>query len=544
MLAVNCGGIPVDDWKGESQEKPERTFAFNRPGPMAVDKRGDLWIVQLGNDFPVGQLQAAKYPAAVKCYTADGKFTGRQITDVVNPRAVAYDASRDEIIVGDNGPDLNVRIYSGLATKPMLARTFGAKGGIYAGKHPGKVIDETAGGAARFAGIAGVGVDRTGNLYVGGGFQGTDLRSFSPAGKLSWEVHSLMFCCTYDFDPASDGTEIYGTYNHLHLDLDQAAPGKEQRYAGYNWHWQRFGEPDRPSNSQAILRRLGKNKQLIMYTTSQGDVGEVKIYRYEGEMAIPAGGVVDNRTAFWCDLNGDGRVQSNEVIKMATGLYPTGVSVDSRGDMWVVCTATDGSFMRHFTCKGLTAAGVPIYSGTKGVGYEDVRLPEEGGKVNGWGMASRVDYNADEDRLIAYYPEVPRKGENDKAVPEYVMARYDNFRKSGGTRKWKVRGLRPESDPEYFMYEVNVFPYSGYMGLQACGNYVFFAYLFGEIHVFDINTGKLVEILSPGPEVNGQGAWEDASMGLRVTKTKSGEYLVFTENSGWGGKNHFYRWKP
>jgi hypothetical protein len=45
-----------------------------------------------------------------------------------------------------------------------------------------------------------------------------------------------------------------------------------------------------------------------------------------------------------------------------------------------------------------------------------------------------------------------------------------------------------------------------------------------------------------GPEVNGQSAWEDAAMGLRAFKRKNGEYLIFTENSGWGGKNNLFRW--
>jgi hypothetical protein len=124
------------------------------------------------------------------------------------------------------------------------------------------------------------------------------------------------------------------------------------------------------------------------------------------------------------------------------------------------------------------------------------------------------------------------------------MARYDHWSRGNRKSRWKVRGLRPETDGDYFMYEVNLFPYSGYMGLQIAGDYIFFAYLFGEVHVFDLKTGKLVEVLSPGPEVNGQSAWEDASMGLRAFKTSAGEYLIFTENSGWGGKDNFYRWRP
>jgi hypothetical protein len=33
-------------------------------------------------------------------------------------------------------------------------------------------------------------------------------------------------------------------------------------------------------------------------------------------------------------------------------------------------------------------------------------------------------------------------------------------------------------------------------------------------------------------------------MGIRAFKRTNGEYLVFTENSGYGGRSNFYRRKP
>lgn len=548
-LAINCGGEPLKDaqgdWKGESQEQPERGFPFERPGPMVFDRRGDLWIIRRSEDIPLHAWARGKYPAAVICVHPDGRPTGREIIDVVNPGALAYDAAHDRLLVGENGLDMNVRVFGGLASRPVLVRTFGQKGGLLGGRQPGLVRDPQAGGDARFAGIAGLGVDRAGNLYVGGGQQGTDLRAFRPDGKLAWEVHSLMFCCTYDVDPASDGAELYGTYNHLHMDLGRTASGRLETYMGYNWDLRRFGEPDRPSNSQAILRRLGKENRLFMFTTAQGNVGEVKIFRYDGEIAVPAGGVMEkDHSRFWCDLNGDGKVQPDEVVKMASPLDPTGFTVDSKGDMWVVVTSTSGSFLRHFRFKGVNAKGVPIYTGGKGPDCKDVPLPEEGEKTNGWGMASRVDYDADHDILIAFMPKVARAGENDRSPAQYVLARYDGWSKGNRKSTWKVPMLRPETDPDYFMYETNQFPYSGYMGMQICGDYIFFAYLYGEVHVFDLKTGILAEVISPGPEVNGQTAWEDATMGLRAFRRKNGEYLIFTENSGWGGKDNLYRWRP
>lgn len=542
VFAVNCGGPPVGDFKGESPELLARNFPFERPGPMTIDARGDLWIIQRGNDFPIGVGTIAKYPAAIKCCKTDGTFTGRAITDVVNPRAVAYDSASDQLLVAENGPDLNLRIYTGLTTAPTLARTFGAKGGIYSGATPGRVHDPDAGGWARFAGVSGVGVDAQGNLYVGGGFQGSDLRQFGADVSLRWMLHSLVFCNTYDVDPDSDGTEIYAPYNHVQLDLSRSEPGQEQKYVGYNWDLRRFGEPARAGGSQAIVRRAGAERRLIMVTTGQGAIDDVRIYRYDGEIAIPAGRVGANE--IWIDSSGDGKEQPGEITPMAPSLTITGVCVDSRSDLWVASSGTDGSFMRHFKFQGLDPHGVPIYSAAKGGGYEDVRFPEEGGTVSAWGMGCRLDYDAARDIMVVLYPAVARKGESDKSAPQYFLARYDNWSRGNRAPKWKFKALRPETDPDFFMYEKDLFPYSFYSNMQIAGRYLFMAFIFGEIHAFDLDTGKLVEILSMGPEVNGQSAWEDAAMGLRVFRRNNGEYLIFTENSGWGGKNNFFRWKP
>jgi hypothetical protein len=438
-----------------------------------------------------------------------------------------------------------VRFYDKLDSKPALARTFGEKGGIYSGKNPGLVNNPASGGFARFAGISGVGVDAKGNLYVGGGFQGSDLRMFTPDGKFGWMLNSLMFCNTYDVDPASDGADIYGTYNHLKLDLSQTGPGKEQKYVGYNWDIGKYGEPVRAGSSQSIVRRLGDDKKLVMFTSGQGQVGDINIYRYDGEIAIPAGGTRDSGKNLWSDSNGNGKEDADEIVKMESEIsWITSLCVDSKGDIWAGNARTDGCFMRHFTFKGINDKGVPLYSGVKGEGYEDVRFPEEGDKTNAWGMSCRMDYDADRDIMVAFYPAVPRTGEGDTSPAQYFMGRYDNWSKGNRVPKWKVKAFTPWTDPDYFMYEINPYQYGGYMGIQVAGDYLFMAYIHGEIHVFDLNTGKLVEMLTMGPEVTGQSAWEDAAMGLRAFKCKNGEYLIFTENSGWGGKCNFFRWKP
>ena len=127
---------------------------------------------------------------------------------------------------------------------------------------------------------------------------------------------------------------------------------------------------------------------------------------------------------------------------------------------------------------------------------------------------------------------------------KYFTARYDNWSKGNRKPTWKHRTFSPETHPDYYMYEVGSRDHSAYMGLQMAGDYLFIAHVFGEIHVFDLKTGELAEILAMGPELAGSSAWEDSAMGLRAFKRKNGEYMIFTPNGGWAGKNNFIRWTP
>ncbi len=551
LFAVNCGGPPVDGFEGESQELSDRAFAVERPGPMIFDQRGDLWIIQRGNDFPIGGLPRAKYPAAVRCYRPDGAFTGREIADVVNPRGLGYDAANDRLLVAENGPDLNVRFYGSLDAQPVLVKTFGAPGGIYAGRHPGRVYDPEAGGHARFQGVAGVGVDARGNLYVGGGFSGTDLRKFRPDGKLEWMLNSLIFCNTYDVDPDSYGADIYATYNHLKLDLSKTAPGSEQTFFGYNWDLRRFGAPERVGNSQSIVRRLGPNRDLFMFTTGQGDIQDVNIYRKDGELWIPCGSIRERGKRLWIDANGDGIETDGESTPLEGRLnWITGVDVDDCGDIRVVVSvAGRGSHLGHLAFLGLNEHGVPLYNGAEGQGLEVLRAPEEGGTVNAWGMALRLAYSRERDLMVLRYPAEARtkdeKGEY--PPPRYFLAAYDRWSKGNRTPLWKQLEPTPGTHPRWFMFEAEPGPYNlftGIMGMQIAGDYLFAADLWGQVFAFDLATGNLVELFAVGPEMGGRSAWEDAAMGLRAFRRKNGEYLIFTENSGWGGKNNFFRWKP
>ena len=219
--------------------------------------------------------------------------------------------------------------------------------------------------------------------------------------------------------------------------------------------------------------------------------------------------------------------------------------VDQRGDLWLdlVVAGVPGCSLRHMRLLGMNAHGVPLYGIAKG-DYDDMPYPKENGMpANGWGNGGKVDYDSDTDVMILTGP---AKDRAEKDSPVQYMARYDKWSTGNRTARWVVTLPNPDNTNEPdFMYSGR--PYGlafQSMGMAVAGDKIFIASLWGEVWVYDALTGVREAILSPGPEVSGNGAWEDATKGLTAFRTKAGEYLIFTENSGFNGKANFYRWKP
>jgi len=227
-FALNCGGSKVGDFSSDVAE--QSSFDFDRPGPIQVDKSGNLWIIQQAAEFPIAGKTEFPFKGAIKCYTPGGKFTGRQITDVVSPIDIALDPTNGNLLVAEGGPDQNIRIYGALETTPKLVKTFGAKGGIWSGNTPGLLNDPKAGGAARFYRISAIGVDGKGNIYVNSSGSGTDLRAYAPSGEMLWKLQALHFVDCGDFDPDSDGADLYTPYKHYTMDYSKSVPGSEWSY--------------------------------------------------------------------------------------------------------------------------------------------------------------------------------------------------------------------------------------------------------------------------------------------------------------------------
>ena len=543
-VAVNCGGAAVGGFKSEVYEVPSKEFAFDRPGPMAADKRGDLWIIQESSDFHgPAAVDAPHLAGSIKYLHPDGTSAGKDITDVENPTSVAYDSTLDRLLVTDNGPAQNVRIYSGLTTGVKLASLFGARGGIYAGAVPGRLFDATVGGWARLYQPNAIGIDGQGDIYVNCSGSGTDLRKYTPAGQIVWKVQALHFVDCGDFDPDSDGMSVFTPFKHDRIDYSNTAPGGEWSYVGHNWNALKYGPEQRGGGSSAVVRRLGPKRTLIMYTSGQGSAGYIGIYRFDGDTAVPCGqiGDVGGKSAIWIDANGDGKQSPEEISTAAHVGAVWTFNVDNKGDVWIVYGGAT-FILHHLVFKGLNAIGAPIYDDNKG-DYEDIAYPSTGLGSRPWGQIGRVVYDSDRDVMYLMGPAVDRV--SDKVNTMSYIARYDNWSKGNRTARWVTRLADPSTDVN-FMY-TGAMPYGlayQYEAFDVAVDKVFVAEMWGPVHVYDATTGKLDLLMNNSPEVSGCDAWEDENMGIRATKRANGEYVVIEENSGFRAKDNLFRWKP
>src|SRR5262249_40224593 len=129
------------------------------------------------------------------------------------------------LIVTDNGPDQQLLFFAVEMPTAKLADTFGERGGMFAGPHPGRV------GPFRLAGPSGAGFDAAGNLYVACNVPrgGMVVRAFSPQKALKWQALGLEFLDVADSLPGANGRDLFTADDRYTLD-PSAAPGR-----GWSW---------------------------------------------------------------------------------------------------------------------------------------------------------------------------------------------------------------------------------------------------------------------------------------------------------------------
>ncbi|MGJ5672426.1 MAG: hypothetical protein ACR9NN_02195 [Nostochopsis sp.] len=481
--------------------KEIRSFKVTNPSKIALDKKGNLWIIRAKNQ--IGH------------YSPTGKQLPGAITSVAQPSAIAVD-NKNRLLVADNGPRQQVLIYD-IANKPKQVGTFGTQGGVYSGNR-GEI------GALKFYGLSGVGTDAGGNIYVSNvGFNrsGVDLRKLSASGKLQWQLLGLQFLDTADADVGTDGANVFTKDEHFIMDYSKDS-GKEWQYKGYTLDRFRYPNDARlhTTPTAAFVRRL-QGKRLL-YLSSEMMSERLLMYRFDGEIAVPCGifskGKEDwlaneptNSSWIWIDANGDGSPQAKEY--QATGEKDDSVwgwEIDNKGDVW---QAAEDGYIKHYRFGGLNAHGCPVYS-TKTVQKTPMPQPFK--------TITRIRYFPEQDAMyLSGYTSDRPNIDGDWGLVGTEIIRYDNWNKAKKIR-WRIA----------LPYEVKRDPKLHMKAMDVAGNRVFAASSkTPDVFVYDTTTGKQVQQLKPGPEVGSKVGWVDIPFGIRAFRRSNGEYLVFVEEN-------------
>ncbi|MFE3906961.1 hypothetical protein ACFXPY_43745 [Streptomyces sp. NPDC059153] len=523
-----------------------RSWSVNKPGAVAIDADGGIWVVENitrdTNDGHFWHVDSAR-PARILHFSN----TGTALPGTINgpagdwiPTSLAIDVHGD-LLVGDNGPLRQVHTYGNLSGTPVLARSLGLAGGIGAGT-PGRNI------ADKFFGITGVGGDSAGNVYVAMCEFGSWIRKFDPLGNLVWQLQGSAFVDAADFDPQSDGLDIYTKQCHYRIDVTKP-PGRDVAWRGYSLDSVKYPQDARlfltgHQHHAASPTLVRKNGSLYMYITGMYS-SHLLIYRFEGEIAKPSGAFFKQHWTgddptwppyqpaqgewIWRDLSGNGAFEAGEYLQTGTGQNSPGNCwvwfVDTNGDVWEGGDRT----LRRFPLQGFDTQGNPIYDYASMV---TVPLPAPFTTVR------RLHYDVAGDVMYmsGYTPTAPFENAYWKEAGK-VLARYDRWSTGNRTATWTM--LLP--------WDTAATPGVTTVGLAWAGDYIFTVGVQtrGQVWVWRAGDGSAVGSWLPGSNVGGvtRTGWVDIPYGISAVRRSTGEYLVNVEDDLFN-KVLLYRWVP
>jgi len=473
----------------------KRAFPLAGAGRLACDAGGKLWV-----GLAEGVVQ----------YTPDGTPTGKRIP-AVHAGALTVDA-KGRLLVADDDRRQQVIVYDLAGVQPREVATLGERGGVFAAPRRGAMGDN------RLLNLNGVGVDAAGNVYVSGGGM---LRSYTSDGKLRWHLECTQFCTCADFDPATDGKDIYTGAHHYAAVAGQPA-GKDWQWRGYTADALRFPEAT-SGGGQILLRRI--NGHLLRYTIGES----LLVHRQEpgSEIFIPCGMYYQReykgtwRPAaapkagrfYWCDGNGDGQIDALEMSQPPAQRPVSHESfnsyVDDNGGIW---EPQDRWGVRYLPLKSISPDGVPVYDFTAEVWF---KRPAEFIQV------LRAVYLPATDTmyLAGNTWDHPSLGNESWGQCGREVIRYDDWSKL--TRRVHCRMPFPDD-------AVNIHA----IAIAASANRLFAGEMETSVlFTYDTQTGKLLGIIEPDADLVGGVGWIDIDSGIRAFTRKNGEVLLLVEDS-------------
>lgn len=485
------------------------------------DAQGRRWKLRVDYTDPKHQ-EWEFIPRDITCDDQPVTFPG-----LFQPTALAL-ARDGTLMVADSGTGPRQQVLFFDVTQrdaPQLVRTFGDYGGIGSGI-PGQITP------TKFWGIRGIGMDAQTNLYVAQSEMGSVLRSFTPDGKLRWQVYGPFFCDVACADPSNDALDVWGIQERFAMDWSKP-PGQQATWVSYTLDRTRFPEDPRGLMHVKQQGEHGLTSPQMVYLKGRRFLfvggmfasNFINIFRFDGEIAIPSGLILQwghglyntdlkwpphkpEGTSIWRDLNGDGRYQANEYAPNTERIKPGPFWVDQKGNLWMAY----GFFRYDF--QGLDTQGNPRYSADKITVLE---------KPRGVGTVARVCYLDDSDTLI-----VAEEGSDMRHIRRVFICR--GYLAGNRETVSFVPGAGAEASC-----------------VTAAGDYVFTGGWKerGRIWVNRLSDGAELGVFDPGPTVGGVAntGWIDLLTGISAFRRSTGEYLVFVEEN-YKAKSLIYRWTP
>ncbi|CAE6797577.1 SMP-30/gluconolactonase/LRE family protein [Paraburkholderia nemoris] len=466
----------------------QQDITVSGPGALALDGAGNLWVAQ---QTAATILEFS--PAGAPLNTIQMPATSR-------PSALYFDASSGQLMVGDQGPDMNIKLYN-ISGTPTLVGTFGIQGGY---------LDSTTGikgqvGDKRFTRVVGIGKDAAGNLYVlnnpwGGGWDlgrngGTDIHAYDSAGNLQWKLQSLNFEAVAAPDPVTDGAYFYGGTNiytgtaggtFVANTVDPFSyPSDPRLNMNDTQRDEHFGQ----------LVSVGGNRILVASGQNPGIFYFYHFNAASGYIAIPDASIPG--TAF-------------NTTRQITG----GFCIDSRGDIWAGLDRTNHIY--HYPLVSFDGSGKPTWGPGIAISIPQsirpltriIYLPESDTMILAQGIAGSWDWTAIQSRIEVYHG----WSAGNTTKPNLVI---------------NLTSANPKS-------------------ITAVGNYLFVGYVHTvpNIDAFNLTTGNLdTTLINSSAGTVDVGNDVDSMYGLRAYLRSAGEYVITKDNYN-GSSIVVYRWTP
>jgi hypothetical protein len=456
-------------------------WSLTDPGAVAVDGAGNIWVAQMSE----GTIQE---------FSASGtKLNTINMGSSSRPSALYYDSANNQLMIGDQGPNMNIQIYGNLASTPSLASSFGVQGGY---------LDTTTGnkgqtGSKRFTRVVGIGKDTSGNLYVlnnpwGGtwdlGRDGkTDLHAYNSAGVLQYTLQALNFEGNAAFDPGTDGADLYGGQ-----DVFTGSGGGG--YVGNS-----VDSLDNPTDPRVDITSNSRgfdfgimtsvNGHRILAAAGQNSDGFSFSYFPTNQYASIPFGTLPGQTSPAGYTN-----YFNTLARVRNGF-----ALDTNGDIWVGLDKTNA--ITHYPLTGFDANGVPLY-GTPTTTPTPSTIAPLGG----------IEYIPSTDTMIL----LQANGTDWTSLGSRVEV-YHGWKAGNTTTPNQVITLKSSQSPK---------------GHAAAGNYLFISYVHTvpDIDAYNLTTGTDdLTMTSANPNV-AVGNDVDSMYGIRAYQKNNGQYLISKDN--------------